>query len=83
MKANEFYVTDMMKGQKQVAGVPNPGVGEIVQLTAEQAAHPLRQGHISKSKGTAKKADMPENKPEPKEDDKSQEARDSSARNKR
>jgi len=41
---NEYVVTDA--AGKEVAGQRNPGVGATITLTKEQAAHPLRLGHI-------------------------------------
>lgn len=31
---------------REVAGQRNPGLGKTIRLTVEQAAHPLRIGHI-------------------------------------
>lgn len=36
---------------KEVAGMKNPGLGETLELTAEQAEHPLRLGHIDPHNG--------------------------------
>jgi hypothetical protein len=32
---------------REIAGFRNPGVGKVIELTDEQAAHPLRIGHIA------------------------------------
>lgn len=45
-----------------VAGVRSPGAGEAIDLTEEQAAHPLRLGHIevaTKAPAKAKPAAKP------------------------
>ena len=39
-----YVVTDM--AGREVAGRRSPGAGKTVDLTDEQAAHPLRLGHI-------------------------------------
>lgn len=51
----DFYVTKI--AGKEVAGLPNPGVGKTITLTDQQAEHPLRLKQISRSK---------EQKPKPK-----------------
>lgn len=40
----KFTITD--KAGKEVAGMPNPGAGETIELTTLQAEHPMRIGHI-------------------------------------
>lgn len=41
-----FYVT--ARAGKEVAGFRSPGAGEMILLTEEQAAHPLRLKHITR-----------------------------------
>jgi len=41
---NEYIVTAV--AGKEVAGKRSPGLGKAIQLTDEQAAHPLRLGYI-------------------------------------
>ena len=45
---------------KKISGARNPGEGKPIELTAEQAEHPLRLGHITdpsaNSKTSAKKS---------------------------
>ncbi|WP_395175514.1 hypothetical protein [Roseibium alexandrii] len=40
----KYEVTE--KAGREVAGVANPGAGKSIELTAAQAEHPLRIGHI-------------------------------------
>ena len=49
----KYRVTDAMNGAKTVAGMPNPGVGKSIDLNDEQAAQPLRLGHIEPLKPVA------------------------------
>lgn len=46
-----YIVDKCMKDVRDVAGMPNPGVGKPIDLTDEQAKHPLRQGHINLKAG--------------------------------
>jgi hypothetical protein len=40
----KYQVTE--KAGREVAGVKSPGAGKSIELTALQAEHPLRIGHI-------------------------------------
>lgn len=51
----KYYVAREDLG-KEVAGVRNPGFGKEVALTASQAAHALRLGHLTTEKPAEKKA---------------------------
>lgn len=44
---HEYEVTSLA-GPKIAGAVANPGTGETVHLTEEQAEHPLRLGHVRK-----------------------------------
>lgn len=51
----KFIVTK--RAGKEVAGLPNPGVGKTLELSEKQAEHPLRIGHIERPKPAGKVAD--------------------------
>lgn len=62
----EYLVTEL--AGKDVAGIANPGENESIFLSAAQAEHPLRLGHIRKpAEKPAESAKAPEALREPTE----------------
>lgn len=51
MERISYVVTDL--AGKHISGVRNPGEGKTILLTAAQAEHPLRLGHIAKAPADA------------------------------
>lgn len=44
MEKKAYEITE--SAGREVAGMRNPGAGDTIELTASQAEHPLRLGHI-------------------------------------
>lgn len=62
----EYLVTEL--AGKTVAGMANPGTDESIFLSAAQAEHPLRLGHIRKPpEKAAESVEAPETLSEPTE----------------